>query len=123
MTVDLSTVKAGDILKLECGGELVVPKDFKLDYRGLVFNGKFFMDWHLDGLYSIRDEKHPFNIIAIKKREPEVKEYWVNTYSEEYYSFLHDSLEDSQAYKANKCCLETYKITLIDGEPSIEKVI
>ena len=47
MTVDLSTVKAGDILKLECGGELVVPKDFKLDYRGLVFNDKIFMGWHL----------------------------------------------------------------------------
>lgn len=82
MTLSLSILKAGDSVRLRCGGvlEVVYTKGCSLYFKG------YFGSWSYDlcGIMignGTAVEPQPFDIVEIiPKKEPLKREYWINLY-------------------------------------------
>jgi len=113
-SIDTTKIKAGDKLHLENGA--VIPVQQCYEWGSLVAFGYYTGAWSLDGKW-LRDEcGWGFDIIRIEpKPEPVVHiEY-------QYGNFLPpDNASPYMPYFEK--FKHIYKVTLTDGEPSIERV-
>ena len=74
MTIDLSTLEAGDTVELRCGGRVVVDYTAEFQNQWSVHSGGFSLYWYKKGNLSLLGET-PFDIIAIhKKPKPLISE-------------------------------------------------
>lgn len=115
MTIDLSKLKAGDSVKLRCGG---VVEIIRVDSECIYIDDY----WWIIRDAGLKKESHPFDVIeAIPKPEPVVHIAYVAMLpklclDDDIYRELNDIKRDySEA-------TPIFKITLTDGEPTIEKV-
>lgn len=106
MTVDLTTVKAGDKLHTRRGDVLVV---YESRYETLCAADYELDCWKTNGKFSDTKKPHSFDIIRIEKREPVVQSG--------YFSML-DTYPAFERVEGEP----VYKITITDGVPNIERV-
>ena len=67
MTVDMTTLREGDIVHFRCGGSAVVKKTSSNDPCQLWFgSGGCALVWYATGMFSSQD--HPFDIVSITPR-------------------------------------------------------
>jgi hypothetical protein len=109
MTIDTTTIKAGDKLHLRDGSVLVVNKN--LDAAGYAVSE----GWQTNGFFI--DETHEYNMDIMRiepKPEPVVRVIWpcVRNGEVEIWHIQPRSFEAENIYK----------LTFTDGEPSIERV-
>lgn len=115
MTIDLSKLKVGDSVKLRCGGVIEVGSDFYFGSDIVVIDGGV---WNIDGKFLSNLTCQLDIIEVIPKPEPVVRHVWL--------AYDNELEKDSVAlYWKNPPELpwvNKYKITITDGNPSIEKV-
>jgi hypothetical protein len=112
-SIDTTTIKAGDKLHLENGA--VIPVQQCYEWGSLVAFGYYTGAWSLDGKW-LRDEcGWGFDIIRIEpKPEPVVRVIWT--------CVRNGEVEIWHAKPRSFEAKNIYKLTFIDGEPSIERV-
>lgn len=110
--VDLTNLKVGDAVNIDCGGSIVVPDNFYHDgvqthIGGLCWytkTGRFF-DW----------DKTPFDIISITpKPEPKRITGWANFYKRP--AGTYDIMFQEFANRGHENCMACIEIDVAEGE-------
>lgn len=110
MTIDTTTIKAGDKLHLRDGSVVVA---WRHPYELRVFTQPL-RAWQKNGVLG-NGTSRPFDIIRIEpKPEPVVHEMWL--FGQDTGELDWDVVEPHQVYPYS------YKLTFTDGEPTVERV-
>ncbi len=110
MSVDLSTLKVGDSLKLRCGGVIEIEKIIP-HMMGKTINDQFFYNT----LGRVNPAKqHPLDVMEIiRKPGPTQVTFWVNLYENGTWDNF-DSIECANKYDVTRVACK--KITITEGE-------
>ena len=109
--IDLTAIKEGDTVVFRNGGRDTCQYDFRM---GCLAVGGFPVSrWFGNGRFYQKAETG-FDIIEIIKPKPVVKTFYLTTDDDSTWQFASDFFSTKLKYK--------YKITLTDGEPTIESI-
>ena len=119
MKFDKSKLKTGDVCVLRCGGRLVVDEYGHLD-------GCHLSAWDDNGRWAEIGYPLFFDIISVEPApEPVVVTGYVNVYPNNRLGAPHNTIKEALSGRSRNVrdkAIGTYKITITDGKPEIERV-